>query len=161
MITTTEHCNYKRKKNRTAASVLCNERKDTKAYTREATVASTGGREAERDRNRMPLSFNHNKSESKRNRNYLMANMNKSSGDLLRTMQLVILIFISTVSTLLIISFSLVNAHVGREMEWWWSLKMIEKVHLNFYTEFQVHENNNKRIIIINLNNKPTNSTFL
>lgn len=51
----------------------------------------------------MQLSLNHNKSESKRNRNYLMVNMmNKSSGDLLRTMQLVILIFISTVSTLLI-----------------------------------------------------------
>ncbi|XP_031623724.1 uncharacterized protein LOC116341026 [Contarinia nasturtii] len=41
----------------------------------------------------MPLSLNHNKSESKRNRNL---NMN-ASGDLLRTMQLVILIFISTV----------------------------------------------------------------
>lgn len=50
----------------------------------------------------MPLSLNHNKSESKRKRNYLMANMNPNSGDLLRTMQLVILIFISTVSTLLI-----------------------------------------------------------
>lgn len=50
----------------------------------------------------LQLSLNHNKSESKRNRNCLMANMNKSSGDLLRTMQLVILIFISTVSTLLI-----------------------------------------------------------